>query len=251
MKAFMEKHPFWFALGFTVIVLQLLGLIVVVVGARVLGFPMLPMRVMAALVTTIVPLVYIWRVGWWQDVGFVSTTQNVYALTLPLVLIFFPMVFFGSAGTPTQELNIFLVAVFLTGLSEEAIFRDLFIRAFLPQGKWRAVLLSSLLFGGAHIVQSFGVGMTMQDNVVQMANAFLGGILMTSVRLRVNNLWPLIIIHTLEDYFWIIAGFTTGVHDLSEISLSLYVIKWALEIITAVYLMRQPATATIDGQPVG
>lgn len=251
MKAFMEKQPFWFALGFTVIVLQLLGLIVVVVGARVLGFPMLPMRVTAALVTTIVPLLYIWWVGWWKDVGFVSTTQNVYALAVPLVLMFFPVVFYGSVNMTVQDLNLFLVAVFLTGLSEEAIFRGLFLRAFLPQGKWRAVLLSSLLFGGAHIVQSFGVGMTMQDNIVQMANAFLGGIFYSAVRLRINNLWPLIIIHTLVDYFWIIAGFTTGVHDLSEIPLSLYLAKWAVEIITAVYLMRQPATATIDGQPVG
>lgn len=251
MKAFMEKHPFWFALGFTVIVLQLLGLIVVIVGARVLGFPMLPMRLMAALVTTIVPLVYIWWVGWWKDAGFVSTTQNVYALTIPLLLVFFPMVFYGSASTPTQELNIYLAAVFLTGLSEEAIFRGLFLRAFLPQSKWRAVLLSSLLFGGAHIVQSLFVGMAMVDNVTQMVNAFAGGIMYSAIRLRINNLWPLIIIHTLVDYFWIIAGFTTGVHDLSEIPMWMYLARWTLELIVAVYLMRQPATATIDGEPVG
>ena len=45
MKNFIEKHPFWFALGFTVVVLQILGLVVVVVGARILGLPELPVRI--------------------------------------------------------------------------------------------------------------------------------------------------------------------------------------------------------------
>lgn len=58
MKDFVEKYPFWFALGFTVIVMQLLGIVAVVI-CRVLGLPEMVYRMAAAGVTTIVPLIFI------------------------------------------------------------------------------------------------------------------------------------------------------------------------------------------------
>ncbi len=250
MKNFIEKHPVWFALGFTVIVLQLLGLIVVVVGARILGFPELPVRVVAALVTTIVPLVFIWRIGWWEDSGLVSLTKNVYALTVPFILMFFPLVFYGTIGLDASRVNLLLVAVLLTGLSEEAIFRGLFMRAFLPLGKWQALLIPAVFFAAAHMVQSLGGLMTLQDNLVQITEALIFGILYGAVRLRVNNIWPLIIIHALGDLFWVTAGLLDGVIQMTDVPLSHYLIVWVPSIITAVYLMRKPIAATINGRPV-
>jgi len=251
MKNFIEKHPFWFALGFTIIVLQLLGLVVVIVGARMLGFPELPVRVAATLVTTIVPLIFIWWVGWWEDAGFVSTTQNAYALTVPLIFMFFPLVLFGTIDMAPQRVNLLLVAVLLTGISEEAVYRGLYIRAFLPFGKWQAVLLPALLFASAHIVQSLGGGMTVQENLVQIINAFVYGVMLGAVRLRINNVWPLIILHTLIDLFWVTAGLFEGVISLADIPLSFYLIEWIPSIVAAIYLMRKPIAATIDGKPVG
>ncbi|MEJ2263946.1 MAG: CPBP family intramembrane metalloprotease [Anaerolineales bacterium] len=250
MKNFIEKHPFWFALGFTIIVLQMLGLVVVVVGARMLGFPELPVRVFAALVTTIVPLYFIWRIGWWEDAGFVSTTQNAYALAVPLIFMFFALVLFGTVDIEAQRVNVLLAAVLLTGLSEEAIFRGLFVRAFLPSGKWQALLIPSVLFAAAHFVQSLGGLMTLEDNLLQIFEALISGLLFGAVRLRVNNIWPLVIIHALGDLFFATSGLLDGVYVMTDIPLAYFLIMWVTEIIAVVYLMRKPIAATVDGKPV-
>jgi len=251
MKNFIEKHPFWFSLGFTIIVLQLLGLVVVVVGARILGFPELPVRIVAAAVTTIVPLVFIWRIGWWEDGGFVSTTQNAYVLTVPLFLMFFALVLRGTVDLETQRVNLLLVAVLLTGLSEEAIFRGLFMRAFLPRGKWQALLIPAVLFGAAHLVQSLGGLMTLKDNLLQITEAVTFGLLYGAVRLRINNIWPLIIIHAVEDLFFVTSGLLDGVYVMTDIPMVYFLVKFGTSIIAAIYIMRKPLAATIDGKPIG
>ena len=251
MKNFIEKHPFWFSLGFTVVIMQILGFAVVVVGARILRFPELPVRAAAQAATTIVPLILIWRIGWWEDVGLGSTTQNIYALAIPLTLTFFPLLLFGTTTMTSQRVSIFFLAVLFTGISEEVVYRGLFIRAFLPRGKWQAVLIPAVIFGFAHIVNSLGGGMSLGDNLVQIANAFFYGLMLGAVRLRINNIWPLIVLHTLIDLFWVTAGLPDGVITLAEIPLSEYLIEWVPSILAAVYLMRKPIAATIDGKPVG
>jgi membrane protease YdiL (CAAX protease family) len=250
MKNFIEKHPFWFSLLFTIVVMQILGFVVAVIG-RVLGLPDMVMRTSAMGVIAIVSLIFIWRIGWWKDAGLVNTTQNVYALVVPLILTFFPLILYGTVKMEFQRVNIFLLAVLFTGISEEAVFRGLFIRAFLPQGKLKAVLIPAVLFGAAHIVQSLGGGMSLGDNLVQILNAFFYGVMLGAVRLRVNNIWPLIILHTIHDLFWVTAGLPDGVITMSEIPLSEYLIEWIPSVLTAIYLMRKPIAATINGVPVG
>jgi len=249
MKNFIEKHPFWFSLGFVVVVMEILAIVVVVLG-RVLGLPDLPIRIGAVLVTTIVPLVFIWGLGWWEDSGLGSTTQNLYALAVPVILMFFPLVFFGTIELEPARANIFLLAVFFTGISEEVVYRGLFIRAFLPHGKWKAVLIPAVVFALAHITNLLDGGMSLEDNLVQMALALSLGILYGAVRLRINSIWPLIITHTIWDLFWTTSGLGDGVYVLSDIPLSLNLVVWVPSIIAAVYLMRKPVVATIDGKPV-
>ena len=250
MKNFIEKHPFWFSLLFTIIVMQILGFVVAVIG-RVLGLPNMVMRTSAMGVITIVSLIFIWRIGWWKDAGLVNTTQNVYALAVPLALSFFPLVFYGTVNMENQRVNIFLLAVLFTGIAEEAVFRGLFIRAFLPHGKLKAVFVPAILFGAAHIVQSLSGGMSLGDNLVQIVHAFIVGVLFGVVRLRVNNIWPLIIIHMVRDLFWVTTGLPDGVITMAEIPLWEYLIEWIPSVVIAVYLMRKPIAATINGVPVG
>jgi len=250
MKNFIEKHPFWFSLLFTIIVMQILGFVVVAIG-RVLGLPNLVMRTSAMGVIALVSLIFIWRIGWWKDAGLVNTTQNMYALAVPLILTFFPLIFYGTVKMELQRVNIFLLAVLFTGVSEEVVFRGLFIRAFLPHGKLKAVLIPAVLFGAVHIVQSLGGNLSLGDNLVQIANSFFYGLMFGAVRLRVNNVWPLIILHTVHDLFWVTTGLPDGVITLAEIPLSEYLIEWIPSVVTAVYLMRKPIAATINGVPVG
>jgi len=251
MKNFIEKHPFWFSVAFTVIVMQILGIVTVVI-CRALGLPTLVYKVAAAAVTTIVPLLFIWWIGWWEDAGLVSKTENAYALTVPLILMFFPLVFYGTIQLNAQTSTLYLLAVLLTGISEEAVYRGLFGRAFLPYGKWKAVLIPSIIFASAHIVQSLGGEMSLQENLAQIANAFISGLLLGAVRLRINNIWPLMFIHGIRDLFWLTGGLFDGVINLTNYLVTtapLFV--WLPSIIAAIYLLRKPIAATINKVPVG
>jgi membrane protease YdiL (CAAX protease family) len=111
-----------------------------------------------------------------------------------------------------------------------------------------------VLFGVSHITQFLFLGMSLGDNLVQIANATMTGILYAAVRLRVNNIWPLIIIHMLGDLFASVAGIfgIPNALPLGDVPAAFWIIRWSLELIPAIYLvLRKPATATIDGQAVG
>jgi membrane protease YdiL (CAAX protease family) len=200
------------------------------------------------------PLGFIWWLGWWEDAGFVTTTENAMALTVPLVVMVLPLIFFGTVAVEARIAVFFLLAFFLTGLAEEALSRGLLFRAFLPRGKWQAVLIPSVLFGLGHITQFLSGEMALRDNLVQIANALIFGILYGAVRLRVNNIWPLIVLHALGDIFAGLAGFfgPTAIYGMADVPAVFYGISWALKLGTAIYLVvSKPAAATIEGQAVG
>ncbi len=251
MKNFIEKHPFWFALGLTVLI-TILGL-VVVVGGRALGLSQETLTIAVLVLSAAVPLGFIWRLDWWKDSGFVTITYNTPALAVPIIGTLFSLMWFGVVANDAQIVPYFLLIMFLVGLGEEALSRGLFIKVFLPHGKWQAVLIPSLLFGASHITQFLGNNMALQDNVAQMVNALMFGILYGAVRLRINNIWPLIILHALNDFFYGIAGFggPNAIYTLADIPLSYYIILWTLSLAASIYFMNKPLTATIDGKPVG
>ena len=242
MKTFMQKHPICFTLLFTVLVMQALGFATAVIAIKVLGQPVLSARVAAAAATTIAPLIFVWRMGWWEDVGLGSKVRNLQALTVPLVLTFFPLVFFGTTTLTPARSVVWLLAFVFTGISEEVVYRGMFLKVFQGYGRWRSVLASAVIFGSVHIVQSLDGHMPLQDNLVQILNAFFSGVLLGAVRLRIDNIWPLIVLHTLVDLLWATSGLLDGVYQMSDVPLSLYLVRWVPSVLTAVYLMRAPAS---------
>lgn len=252
MKSFIERHPFWFALGLTVLI-TVLGLVVIIVGSRVLGLSQEVVNIAVLVLSAAVPLGLIWRLGWWEDAGFVSTTYNTSAMAIPVIGMLFSLMWYGVVTNEARIVPYYLLVVFLVGLGEDALSRGLFVRAFLPQGKWQAVLIPSFLFAISHITQFLGNDMPLQDNLAQMANALIFGILYGAVRLRINNIWPLVITHALNDFFYGIAGFggPNAIRTLGEIPLSFYLILWPLSLAASVYFMNKSLAATIDGKPVG
>jgi len=251
MKNFITNRPVWFAIAMTIIDF-LAGLVVFIAGS-VVGLPEDILEMVALVVITAIPLGLIWWMGWWQDAGFVKTTQNAPAVAFPLIVALFILVWFGTIPLENMIVARLIVAFFLTGLGEEALSRGLLVRALLPRSKWEAVLIPAVLFGVSHITQSVFLGMPIGDNLVQIANATFGGILYGAVRVRINNIWPLIVIHMLGDLFSGLSG-VFGVPDalgLGGVPVAFWAIRWALELIPAIYIMlRLPATATIDGKPV-
>lgn len=247
MINFAVRYPIWFAIAVHVFVL-LLGLVIFLIGGAI-GLPGIPLRIAAVTVFTAVPLVLIRWLGWWRDAGFVTTTKNVPALAVPFIVAIFPVAWFGTGTLESTIVIILLVAAFLTAVFEEALSRGLLMRVLLPSGKWRAVLVTSVLFGVAHISQYLFLGMSLNENLFQIVNSTIVGFLYAGLRLRVNNLWPLIIMHMLQDTFYPFA--TLGRIDMAAIPVAFYAVTWAMMIIGGVYFTRLPAAATIDGQEIG
>jgi membrane protease YdiL (CAAX protease family) len=250
MKAFITDKPLLFAIGITV-----LGSLVEFLAFSAGGLAGLPepaLILIALLVSVAISLGFIHWLGWWKDAGFVATVENLPALTVPFLLIFIFFPFFGTVAIEPKVALFIAVIFFLTALSEEALSRGLLVRVFLPKGKWAAALIPAVLFGLARIVQVFQ-GMAWTANLLQITNAIIFGILYAAVRLRVNSIWPLIAIHMLWDIFSTTSGLygPAAVHTLSDIPPLMWVLVWVPSIATAVYLTRKPATATIDGTPVG
>ena len=252
MKDFAEKRPFWFGLIVTLVIF-VSGILVVVPG-RALGASQDTLIMIILVVAALIPLGLIWRLGWWEDTGFFGAIQNPSALLVPFLIIPVPILLFGTVENTASVTLYWLIAVFLTGLSEDALSRGLLMRVFLPHGKWQAVLYPALLFGLSHISNLFGSGMALTANLFQIINATMTHILVAAVRLRINNIWPLIIMHTFFDLFFVLAGVSAGpnaTRTLADVPLPAYLALWVVEIGTAVYLMRKPSVVMIDGKPVG
>jgi membrane protease YdiL (CAAX protease family) len=228
-----------------------LGLLIFIVGSAI-GLPEGALELVVLLVNTAIPLILIGWLGWWQDAGFVTTTQHVPALAIPLIVALFTLAWFGTVTLESGVVVRLMVAFFLTGLSEEALSRGLLLRALLPRGRWQAVLVPSVLFGLGHAVQLFA-GMPLEDNLLPIANAALFGLLYAGLRLRVNNIWPLIVLHTLGDLFSSVSG-GFGIPNaigLGGVPALFWAIRWGLLLVGGIYFVSRPATATIDGQAVG
>lgn len=252
MRNFITRRPVWFAIAMTVVEF-LVGLLLFIIGG-VIGLPEDVLEMVVLVVTTAIPLILIGWMWWWQDAGFVRTTQNVPAIVFPLIVALFTLAWFGTVSLENSLVIRLLVAYFLTALGEEALSRGLLLRALLTRDKWQAVLIPAVLFGVSHITQFVFLGMPLGDNLVQITDATLFGVLYGAVRLRVNNIWPLIVLHMLGNSFTGFAGMfgVPGAIGLAGVPATFWIVRWALELIPAVYLMlRTSATATIDGQAVG
>jgi Ca2+/Na+ antiporter len=142
MKNFITQRPVWFAIAITVADF-LIGLVAFIVGS-VIGLPEDVLEMVALALITALPLALIWYMGWWEDAGFVKTTQNAPAAAFPLIVALFTLAWFGTIALENTMVVRVLVAFFLTALGEEALSRGLLIRALLPRGKWEAVLILAI-----------------------------------------------------------------------------------------------------------
>ena len=143
--------------------------------------------------------------GWWRAAGFTRPAhwRALAVLWLPALMALVPLAGLAANGTPvTGAVTIAVIAftTFLVGFHEEALFRGLILRALLPGGVPRAVLLSALLFGLAHLA-GLALGRHPLLVLVQVAFTFGAGVCYAAVRLRTGTIWPLVIIHWLFDLF--------------------------------------------------
>lgn len=231
MKNLATQRPILFA------ILVLLILEVIVLGALLLSnladIPLLSLDLPMLLFNAIFAGILIGVMRWWKETGFNAPSQwkNLRLLIIPLVLLIGPTLFLQPQFPPLERAVILIIVTLLIGFQEEAIFRGVLLRTFKPRGAMQAVFISAALFGIIH-VNSFLVGRDPLFVVSQIIASFLGAIGLGALRIRMNTIVPLVLLHALNDFLQFSA---TGGLEAGEVALYISILKIVLGGLIALY----------------
>jgi len=247
MKNFAIKHPMLFA------VIVLLMLEAIVLGALLIsnlaGIPLLSLDLPMLLLNAIFAIILISVMRWWGETGFNAPLhwKNLHFLIIPLVLLIGPTLFFQPQLPSSDRIIVFIIVTLLIGFQEEAIFRGVLLRTFMSRGTMQAVLISAAMFAIIH-VNSFLVGRDPMFVVSQIIASFLGAIGLGALRIRMNSIMPLILLHAFNDFVQFSA---TGGLEAGEVALYISILKIVLGGLIALYglyLLRgyKEGTSTVE-----
>ncbi len=150
---------------------------------------------------------------WWHQVGLKGLDdkrveiflglelRDLRFLWLPTLFLLIHILLILFAGLPPIRVLMFvLINTLMVGICEELLFRGiLFYGALSSFGIWRAVWITTIIFGAVHVLSGFVSG-DFNASILQAFYAFMFGFYMVALRIRLDNIIPGIIIHWLWDY---------------------------------------------------
>ncbi|MFN8619194.1 MAG: CPBP family intramembrane glutamic endopeptidase [Chloroflexota bacterium] len=146
---------------------------------------------------------------WWRSTGFSTPLRewrNLRLLALPMLLTLVPFAG-GFKGTDAATFGVLVVGYALNSVAEDGMFRGIIPRILRSRGLVTAVVLSSLLFGLAHLGNLVSrPDQSVAVTAAQSLGAFTQGIGLVAVRLAMDTLWPVMVIHFLGDLFGQLGG---------------------------------------------
>ncbi len=148
----------------------------------------------------LVPLTVVGALGWWRQAGLALPRPNRSWLTL-LPLLFFALSFAvgGLSGSPAQIFGSAVLFLAL-GLNEELLYRGVIQHATNALGALRSVVWVALLFGLQHAGTGVFFGHSLYDTGTMMFSSTASGAAYAAVRLRIGTIWPLALLHGLENF---------------------------------------------------
>lgn len=199
MPGFVSRRPLLFSLLAILVYLGGSAALAAVLGRAGLS------RVFVGFAVQLAAALYVaWllaRLRWWGECGLAGRAAGrgllCYAPWLLLPLLMLADVHAGGAGAGTVAL--YALWALLVGFAEEGLLRGVVLRALLPGGVMRAAVLSSLLFGLAHLTNAFA-GRNPTGTVVQAVYATFIGIGFAGPFLRSGTLWPAVVLHGMIDF---------------------------------------------------
>lgn len=151
---------------------------------------------------------------WWPQVAGKGpeNLRDLRLLWLPALVLFLLMMMVLFTDLPPGTVLLFVIInTLLVGISEELMYRGiLFYGASSSFGIWRAVWITAVLFGLVHALNGFITGNFMAA-VVQAFFAGMFGVWTVALRVRLDTIVPVIIIHWLWDCLLFLTGFLGGV----------------------------------------
>jgi membrane protease YdiL (CAAX protease family) len=150
------------------------------------------------------------RLRRWRQAGFTPVRDwRAPHLFLPLLAtLALPTVGLSARGVMSMVALVFALQVafmLINVFMEEATYRGLILDAIEQYSARRRVLIASLLFGLSHIDNLFLPGADEIGVLYQIFEATLIGVLFTAARLRMNAIWPVIMVHAAYNFMLILA----------------------------------------------
>ncbi|MDO4842064.1 MAG: CPBP family intramembrane metalloprotease [Phoenicibacter congonensis] len=134
------------------------------------------------------------------------------------------------------------------GLAEEITLRGITAQTLLEgfgtsrAGIWKAAIISGVCFGAIH---SINLAHASAGFVIpQMVSAAGGGIFYAAIYFRSGNIWPVVIVHSLNDIMasvsiWLGGGSMGTAMDAAGSTISIFPFVWMIvEVSLAIYLLR-------------
>jgi membrane protease YdiL (CAAX protease family) len=165
---------------------------------------------------------------WWPQVGWKGpdNLQDLRLLWPPAVVLIFLLLTVIYTGLPsTRVLMLVIVNTLMVGISEELMFRGiLFHGASSSFGIWRAVWITAIIFGTVHTLNGLITG-DFRASTLQAFFAATFGIWTVALRVRLDTIIPVIIIHWLWDC---LAFLTSFLGDLALLPFALVLFIYGL-----------------------
>ncbi len=222
MQAFRDlaaRRPFLFAVG--VFLAETLVAVPFVLAFRLLELDLTALRLIIPVAQSALVVWMIWALGWVRKSGFRREVREVQVYLYPTLVAFAPVLLYGTVEIAPGPLVFYAAALLFTGLSEEGLARGLLLPALLPSGKWVALLVAAALFSAGHVSNAFFEEFAVLDWADKFLATFGFAVLYGAVFLRTGNIWPLIVLHTVHDFFYLTSG-TAGPYLAEPIALPVH-----------------------------
>ena len=235
LAQFIERHPYRFVAimeAVVVIIYLLTGTV-----AYFLGFSNMTLYGLANLGLTLIVIVLLTRLKWWESIGFTPLRRrsDLLYFLIPLIPAILNLIPGAQIESFAQVSAVFAVAL-AVAFAEETVFRGLMLQAIKPLGHWRAAIVTALLFGLTHAMNAL-TGKNMLASAMQIGYATAIGFAYAALALKKDALWLLILSHFLTDFIFFLQkpGFVMPPFWQSSLVVGLTIIFTAY----GIFMMRQ------------
>ena len=263
MKAFAGKHPIAFSILATVLalVLYVLAGIAAAVASRDL-ITYQAIEAVGRLMSAALVVALLWHLGWLRDAGVHRSGRAVVWLLTAAVMAYqfavTMIAFFGDLGFDVPNAAQ-AAAVALNGSAagvlEEVVFRGVVLFALInawgrgERAILKAVLWSSVLFGGSHLIR-LALGQPLGPVSLLTIDATISGIYYAAFVLYSRSLWPAIALHVALNAS--VGARAIGVPEFQEtVTGWLIILAWELPLLVLGLFMVRMGSRVIAEQPAG
>jgi membrane protease YdiL (CAAX protease family) len=238
LKAFIAGHPYRSAILFWILFFLLN------VTGGLIGFPLLEQPALLVTVASLMVaaggIIMVGYLGWWKKAGYARAGRlsDLPLYLLPAGMALLPLID-GIETTTAAAITVFAALSIVVALAEETFFRGLILQSLIPIGVLRAVILSALLFGLPHLLNTVGGIWDPLFTIVDTFAAFGIGIAFAALVIRTNTIWPPIFLHTLINFIALASLGSITVPAQSPAQLAATVAAGVVMAVYGLFLLRR------------